>query len=77
MAGCNAAEPIATQQGAGYQFCRKPLLRWLSRTKHVHLWMYATNFQSIMLPFPNYFSLGQDIKFAASHGVTGIFEQGA
>ena len=76
LAGCNSAEPIATQRGGGWTFCRKPLLDWVARGR-VHVWQYATDFQSVMLPFPNYFALGGDIRFFATHNVTGVFEQGA
>jgi hypothetical protein len=37
----------------------------------------VTNFESYLQPYPNYFSLVDDIKWFAQNNVAGLFNQGA
>lgn len=36
-----------------------------------------TNFANFVQPFPNWYVLGANIRFFQSHGVKGVFEEGA
>ena len=45
-------------------------------SNRTYIWDYITNFQNYFVPFPNWYVLGENIKFFHEHGVLGIFEEG-
>jgi hypothetical protein len=38
---------------------------------------YITNFGDFISPFPNYFSLGDDVRYLIKNGVVGLFQEGS
>jgi len=43
---------------------------------NLEVWDYAVNFRRPLAPFPNFKSLGEDVKFYAANKVAGMFEEG-
>lgn len=49
---------------------------WGERCENLYIWDYTTNFMYYLCPFPNLFTLFDNIKFYAQNNVKGLFEQG-
>ncbi|MEK7448956.1 MAG: DUF4838 domain-containing protein [Planctomycetota bacterium] len=49
---------------------------WSRICQRLYVWDYVTNFAHYLMPFPNFKSLGPNIKFFAAHNVKGVFEEG-
>lgn len=49
---------------------------WNRICDRIYIWNYTTNFAAYLSPYPNFDSIPKDIRFFASHGVKGLFEQG-
>ena len=49
---------------------------WGKRCENLYVWDYTTNFMFYLCPFPNLFTIFDNVKFYADNNVTGIFEQG-
>lgn len=55
---------------------RDNLLGWSKIAPRIDMWYYITNFHGNMLPYPDWDSLGKDLRFFAANNVKGILEQG-
>ncbi len=53
----------------------RDLLGWLQKTDQLYMWTYMTDFRYYDLPFPNFNTIGHNIRFYAEHGVKGVFAQ--
>lgn len=71
---CNRAKPIASDSSEG-SFAWD-LKQWSALTKNILVWDYVTNFHHLILPFPNWQVLQQNIQLFHRYGVRMIFEQG-
>jgi Domain of unknown function (DUF4838) len=67
------SQPIETNPTA--QDFVKDINNWKRITKNIYLWDYTVNFNHMMAPFPNLFTLQQNIQFFAKNGANQIFEQ--
>lgn len=55
----------------------KDLEDWVKVAKgRLYIWDYVVNFNSLMLPHPNYHVLADNIRTFVKYGASGIFEQG-
>lgn len=54
----------------------KNIENWNRICSRIYIWNYTTNFAAYLSPYPNFDSIAKDIRFFASHGVLGLFEQG-
>jgi hypothetical protein len=52
------------------------IVAWQRIAPKMYVWDYTTNFRNYQLPFPNLDALQPNVRFFASRGVTGLFEQG-
>lgn len=52
------------------------LVEWASRTKHLFIWDYTTDFTNYSTSFMNIPILRKNVRFFADNGVEGVFEQG-
>ncbi len=50
---------------------------WSQKSNRLYIWDYTTNFSHYVLPHPNWFVLGENVRFFHKYGVRGLFEQGA
>lgn len=48
---------------------------WCATTDQVYVWTYVTDFRYYDLPFPNFRSLGPNLRLFADLGVKGVFAQ--
>ncbi len=71
---CSFAQPLEQPDNAGFA---DDLRGWSERCQRLYVWDYTTNFSHYLLPHPNYFVLGANLRFFHRHGVRGVFEQGA
>lgn len=49
---------------------------WGKICKNLYVWDYTTNFMFYLCPFPNLYTIYDNIKFYAKNNVKGVFEQG-
>ena len=70
------AQPMSHPRNAKFAL---DINSWHNATEqaHLHVWSYAVNFGSYLQPFPNYAVLGENIRWFAERGVTGVFMEGA
>jgi hypothetical protein len=52
------------------------LQEWKKIAKRVTIWDYYTQFASFLMPFPNFETMKNDVKFYVDNGVIGLFAQG-
>jgi len=50
---------------------------WSEIAEHITIWDYYTDFNHYLIPFPNFETFKQDVKFYADHNCIGLFAQGA
>ncbi|MBA3827465.1 MAG: DUF4838 domain-containing protein [Taibaiella sp.] len=68
-------QPLA-DDGSAKAF-RSDLAGWRRVTDNIFIWDYTTQFTNYLAPFPNITTLGPNISYFKSNGVSGIFEQGS
>jgi hypothetical protein len=71
---CNFAQPL---EDATNELFARDIRDWQRLTQRLYVWDYTTDFSHYLLPFPNWYVLGPNVRFFHSHGVVGLFEQGA
>jgi hypothetical protein len=71
---CSFAQPLERPDNAGFA---DDIRGWSERCDRLYVWDYTTNFTHYLLPHPNYFVLGANLRFFHKHSVRGVFEQGA
>ena len=71
---CNFGAPLSDPSNRKFA---EDIIDWNRLTKRLYIWDYTTNFAHYMLPQPNWFVLGPNLRFFHDHGARGIFEQGA
>lgn len=49
---------------------------WSKLTKNLTIWNYTTCFSNYIIPYPNMYLIGDDIRFFIKNGAIGLFEQG-
>lgn len=49
---------------------------WSQICDRLYIWDYAVNFHNYLQPFPNFFTMAENIRFYKAHGVKGVLEQG-
>ncbi|HRP55318.1 DUF4838 domain-containing protein [Agriterribacter sp.] len=57
-------------------FC-EDLDRWKNICKNILIWNYNTNFTAYDLPFPNFNTIGKNVRLFQENGVQGVFMQAA
>jgi len=56
------------------EFCRD-LEAWSKICKDIWIWNYNTNFRCYDLPFPNWLSIGPNVRYFLENNVKGVFMQ--
>ncbi len=49
---------------------------WSVLSDHLYIWDYAVNFRNYLQPFPNFYSMAENIRFYKANGVKGVLQQG-
>jgi Domain of unknown function (DUF4838) len=71
---CNFREPLDHPSNAAFA---GDIREWSKRCQRLYIWDYTTNFAHYVLPHPNWFVLGPNLRFFQQHNVRGVFEEGA
>ena len=71
---CNFAKPLTDPSN---ELFARDIRDWHRLTDRLYIWDYTTDFSHYLLPFPNYYVLGPNVRFFHRNGVVGLFEQGA
>lgn len=53
------------------------LRAWGKLSRRLYVWDYTTDFAHYVMPYPNWFVLGPNLRFFADNGVQGVLEEGA
>ncbi len=49
---------------------------WSRICKRLYVWDYAVNFHNYLQPFPNFYTVAENIRWYKRHGVKGMLQQG-
>jgi hypothetical protein len=71
---CNFAAPLEDPSNRAFA---DDIRDWSKRSDRLYIWDYTTNFAHYVLPHPNWFALGANVRFFHQNGARGLFEQGA
>jgi hypothetical protein len=71
---CNFREPLDHPSNAAFA---EDIVKWSGICPRLYIWDYVTDFKNYILPHPNWFTLGPNLRFFAAHKVRGVFEEGA
>ena len=71
---CNFREPLDQPSNAAFL---ADLTAWSKICSRLYVWDYVTDFSSYVLPHPNWFVLGPNLRLFRDYGVKGVFEEGA
>ena len=65
LEGCDSHRPFIERLNA-----------WNKIAERLTIWDYFTDFARYLLPFPNFETMKNDVRFYADHGCVGLFAQG-
>ncbi len=71
---CNFREPLDHPSNAAFL---ADLAGWSKICSRLYIWDYTTDFSAYLMPHPNWFALGPNVRLFQKFGVRGVFEQGA
>ncbi len=71
---CNFRESLEHPSNAKFA---DDIRGWSKSCQRLYIWDYTTDFGHYVQPHPNWFVLGDNLRFFQAHGVRGVFEQGA
>ena len=71
---CDFRQPLESKANGSFG---DDIRSWNTKSKRLYVWDYVTNFSHYLLPHPNWFELGPNVRFFHRNGVKGLFEQGA
>lgn len=71
---CNFRQPLDHPSNAAFA---DDIRGWSKICQRLYIWDYTTDFAHYVQPHPNWFTLGQNVRFFAKNNVRGVFEQGA
>jgi hypothetical protein len=71
---CNFREPLDHPSNAAFL---ADLQAWSKLCQRLYVWDYVTDFAHYVLPHPNWFVLGPNLRLFQTYNVKGVFEEGA
>ncbi len=71
---CSFSRPLSDPVNKAFA---EDIRAWSQLSERLYVWDYTTNFVHYILPHPNWFVLGENVRFFHRHNVRGLFEQGA
>jgi hypothetical protein len=70
---CDFLHPLTHPNNTPF---RRDIQGWGRVCRRLYMWDYLTNFAHYVQPYPNWFVLGENIRFYLANGVKGIFNEG-
>lgn len=74
---CNFREPLENASIAANAAFAADIHGWEQQADRLYIWDYVTDFAHYLQPFPDWFTLGPNLRFFQAHHVRGVFEEGA
>jgi hypothetical protein len=71
---CNFRESLEHPSNSAFA---EDIRGWAQICRRLYIWDYTTDFAHYVQPHPNWFILGDNLRFFQAHHVLGVFEQGA
>jgi len=71
---CDFSKPLSDESNRAF---REDIEGWSKISDRLYIWDYVTNFRNYTQPHPNWYVLGENVRFFVQHGVKGVFEQGS
>jgi hypothetical protein len=71
---CNFREPLDSPSNTAFA---SDIRGWEEHAGRLYIWDYVTDFGHYLQPFPDWYTLGPNLRFFAAHHVRGVFEEGA
>jgi len=71
---CNFRAPLDDPSNAAFL---SDLQDWSKICHRLYVWDYVTDFSDYLLPQPNWFTLGPNLRLFHQYNVQGVFEEGA
>jgi hypothetical protein len=71
---CDFSKPLSYESNRAF---REDIEGWFKICDRLYIWDYVTNFRNYTQPHPNWYVLGENVRFFVQHGVKGVFEQGS
>lgn len=71
---CNFRAPLNDPSNAAFL---SDLQDWSKSCQRLYVWDYVTDFSNYVLPHPNWFALGPNLRLFQQYNVQGVFEEGA
>ena len=71
---CNFRAPLDDPSNAAFL---TDLQGWSKICQRLYVWDYVTDFANYLLPHPNWFVLGPNLRLLEKYHVKGVFEEGA
>lgn len=73
---CEFSRPISDEDVENNVNFKKDIEEWSKICNRLYVWDYTTNFPYYLAPFPNLYTIYDNIQFFREHHVAGMFEQG-
>jgi hypothetical protein len=70
----NFRQPLDSASNSAFA---EDLRTWAKQADRLYVWDYVTDFSHYVLPYPNWFNMGPNLRFFFANGVRGVFEEGA
>lgn len=71
---CNFRAPLDDPSNAAFL---SDLQAWSKISNRLYVWDYVTDFSDYLLPHPNWFAMGPNLRLFQKYNVRGVFEEGA
>lgn len=69
---CDFLHPFTHDNNRSF---RRDIAAWSRIARRLYVWDYVTNYAHFVQPYPNWYALGENMRFFARHRVAGVFEQ--
>jgi hypothetical protein len=76
VATCDSPTPAPWAEMVSERSFREDFLGWAEISPALQIWDYTTDFHHYFAPFPNLYSVRDNVRFYAAHRVTGVLLQG-
>lgn len=73
---CDFSHPISDESIENNGKFKKDIEEWSKICERLYVWDYTTNFWFYLAPFPNLYTIYDNIQFFRKNHVVGMFEQG-
>lgn len=73
---CDFRRPLTDPASPTNSAFAAHLTAWSRISQRIWIWTYVTDFANWVQPWPDYYTMGENLKFYLKHGVTGVYQEG-